>query len=311
MSTEYAFDRAYGLSRVKLDQVAATPLNPRREFGTDEELVRFGEGLRAKQLVPCVAVTRQAYLGLWPDHAEQLGESAQYVLVSGERRLRGARRVEMDELDLIVRDDLAVSRETFVDHQLQENLDRKDFDLVERARGIEALVTVCAEAAGRRGAQVRAARRLRRDRSWVTNQLVLLALPDELQRRLSDGTLSERDGRVMARHAREHSGLSVDELLSHLTATRRAERAKRATGTRPATASESARSGASDDPMAQLDVFRRKAVQFGSDMLGLEEVYRAAAKTDAAGAAKHLSVIKERVDRVVRHLAETPSGTHL
>jgi ParB family chromosome partitioning protein len=205
---------AYELVRLHLDEVSPTPLNPRRNFGTDEDKTRFGEELRQAQLAACVAVSRNAYLALWPDHAERIGDVA-HVLVNGERRYHSAVHVGLDALDFVVRDDLASSREEFINHLLQENLEREDFDVIERARGVEQLVTVCAEKS-ERGARSRAAERLRKDRSWVTNQLVLLDLPDEVQAMLSAGSLPERDGRFLARHAKENPELDAAGLLDYL-----------------------------------------------------------------------------------------------
>ncbi|MFE2194554.1 ParB/RepB/Spo0J family partition protein [Streptomyces olivaceus] len=207
---------AYELTRLSLDQVAPTPLNPRRNFGSDEEKTRFGEELRQAQLAACVAVTRDAYLKLWPEHEEQIGPDAQHVLINGERRFHSAVHVGLDKLDFVVRDDLAGSRQDFVDHLLAENLDREDFDVIERARGVEQLVAVCAEDGGDRGARTRAAQRLGKDRSWVTNQLALLTLPVEVQLLLSTNEISERDGRTLARHLKEHPDLTPAQLITHL-----------------------------------------------------------------------------------------------
>ncbi|WP_405828146.1 hypothetical protein [Streptomyces sp. NBC_01176] len=99
---------AYELARRRLDEVSPTPLNPRRNFGTDEDKTRFGEELRKAQLAVCVAVSRTAYLALWPDHAERIGEAA-HILFNGERRFRSAVHIGMDSLDFVVRDDLASS----------------------------------------------------------------------------------------------------------------------------------------------------------------------------------------------------------
>ncbi|MEU9331386.1 ParB/RepB/Spo0J family partition protein [Streptomyces canus] len=188
------------------------PLNPRRSFGTDEDKTRFGEELRHAQPAACVAVTRAAYLALWPDHEERIG-AAPLVLVNGERRFHGAVHVGLEALDFVVRDDLASSREAFINHLLKENLAREDFDVIERARGVEQLVAACAEAT-ERGARTRAAEQLGKNRSWVTNQLVLLELPAELQTMLSAGTLPERDGRTLARYAKENPGLGAAALLA-------------------------------------------------------------------------------------------------
>ncbi|MER6455950.1 plasmid partitioning protein [Streptomyces sp900105245] len=217
---------AYELVRLRLDEVASTPLNPRRNFGTDAELTRFGEELRQAQLAACVAVTRVSYLALWPDHEEHIG-AASHVLVNGERRFRSAVHVGLDSLDFVVRDDLASSREQFIKHLLEENLSREDFDVIERARGVEQLVTVCEETSGR-GARSRAAEQLGKDRSWVTNQLALLTLPVEIQTMLSAGTMSERDGRTLARHLKDNPGLEAADLVHHLQETKDAAARARA-----------------------------------------------------------------------------------
>ncbi|MEV6124757.1 plasmid partitioning protein [Streptomyces sp. NPDC052077] len=210
----------YELVRLRLSEVSPTPLNPRRNFGTAEDKTRFGEELRQAQLAACVAVTRAAYLALWPDHEDRIGD-ADHVLVNGERRFHSAVHVGLEALDFVVRDDLAASREGFINHLLKENLEREDFDVIERARGVEQLVAVCAEA-GERGARSRAAEQLRKDRSWVTNQLVLLDLPAELQAMLSAGSLPERDGRTLARYAKENPELDAAALLDHLKAAKEA-----------------------------------------------------------------------------------------
>ncbi|WP_405477635.1 ParB/RepB/Spo0J family partition protein [Streptomyces canus] len=201
------------MKRGQLDEASPTlPLNPRRNFGTDEDKTRFGEELRHAQPAAYVAATRAAYLALWPDHEERIG-AAPHVLVNGERRFHGAVHVGLEALDFVDHDDLASSREAFINHLLKENLAREDFDVIERARGVEQLVAVCAETT-ERGARTRAAEQLGKDRSWVTNQLVLLELPAELQTMLNAGMLPERDGRTLARYAKENPGLGAAALLA-------------------------------------------------------------------------------------------------
>ncbi|MFB7175369.1 ParB/RepB/Spo0J family partition protein [Streptomyces sp. NPDC056254] len=206
---------AYELIRVPLDHISPTPLNPRRNFGTDEEQTRFGEELRETQLSACVIVSRSAYLALWPDHEARIG-TASYILLNGERRFRSALHVGLEALDFVVRDDLAGSRTDFIDHLLAENLDREDFNVIERARGVQQLVDSCAEQGREHGARSRAAERLGRSPSWITNQLVLLELPEEIQSMLSSGVLPERDGRLLARMAKDRPDVTAADLLALL-----------------------------------------------------------------------------------------------
>lgn len=210
---------SYSIIRIPLAQVSPTPLNPRRNFGTPEELTRFGEELRLAQLAACVVVGREAYLGLWPDHESQIGV-AEYVLVNGERRFRSALQVELSALDFVVRDEFADSREVFLNKLLKENLDRSDFDLVERANGVQQLVEVCAEASGSEyGAQARAADQLGKSKAWVTNQVALLTLPAEVRASVSSGTTAGRDAVWMARRLKDSATpLTAAELFELLEA---------------------------------------------------------------------------------------------
>ncbi|MFD0033071.1 ParB/RepB/Spo0J family partition protein [Streptomyces sp. NPDC127172] len=212
----------YELIRLDLDGVAPTPLNPRRNFGTDDDLTRFGEELRHAQLAACVAVTRGAYLALWPEHETELGPTIDHVLINGERRYRSALHVGLEKLDFVLRDELASTREDFVNYLLKENLEREDFDLIERARGVKALVDICTEE-NATGARTRAAERLGKSKAWVGNQLDLLILPTELQEKLSTGDLPERDGRAMARKLKKQPDLDAATLLASLAEAKQEE----------------------------------------------------------------------------------------
>src|SRR5512139_368764 len=117
--------KAATYSRLAVDRIAATPLNPRNDF-TDTELKELGESLEVRQLQPIVVVPRGPYLRLWPEHAEHVG-GADFVLVNGERRFRSARHVNLPSLDAMVREDVVVDRAAFLDALLKENIDRKNF----------------------------------------------------------------------------------------------------------------------------------------------------------------------------------------
>ncbi|MFJ3498790.1 plasmid partitioning protein [Streptomyces sp. NPDC086091] len=282
---------AYELVRLQLNDVSPTPLNPRRNFGTPEELTRFGEELRAAQLAACVAVSRDVYLNLWPDHADRIGD-VKHVLVNGERRYRGACQVGLDALDFVVRDELAASRETFINHLLKENLDRADFDIIERARGISELVAVCAEES-ERGARARAAEHLGKDRSWITHQLSLLELPEAIQAMLSSGDLPERDGRLLVRQLKENPELTEADLLQFLkdqkaarSAEKEAERAllaaARSQTQNPAEPAKTGSADASGGAPPQLDSSASTApVSFAANGAGDKTPHPGAARTDA------------------------------
>ncbi|WP_033819303.1 ParB/RepB/Spo0J family partition protein, partial [Kitasatospora sp. MBT63] len=211
----------YELLRLDLSKVDPCPMNPRRNYGTEEQSEALGQSLAKKQTTACVVVTREAYLRLWPAHERITSGDSEYVLLNGERRYRAARQVGLEALDCVVRDDLATSRADFMDYLMIENEDREDFDLIERARGLEQLLAACdgnaAEVARRRG----------RDRSWVGNQIALLTLPFAIQQRLATGEMAERYGRRLARAFKDDRSLTADDLLALEERLKSEERAKR------------------------------------------------------------------------------------
>ncbi|MFD4904215.1 ParB/RepB/Spo0J family partition protein [Kitasatospora purpeofusca] len=211
----------YEIQRLPLSAVALCPMNPRRSYGTEADREQLGHSLATKQLTACVAVTRAAYLRLWPAHEELLEEQAEYVLLNGERRTRSAAQVGLDSLDFVVRDDLATSQADFMDYLMAENEDRADFNIMERALGLKQLLDACG------GVAAEVARRRGRDRSWVGNQIALLTLPTAIQARLANGEMAERYGRRLARAYKDDLSLSVDDLLAMEQQLKDEERTKR------------------------------------------------------------------------------------
>ncbi|MFJ9777145.1 ParB/RepB/Spo0J family partition protein [Kitasatospora sp. NPDC101157] len=179
------------LRALPLTQLVPTRFNPRRNFGTEEELREFGLKLKKKQLQPAVAVTRDAYLQLWPGEAEKIG-GAVYVIANGERRWRGSQAAGVLTLDVVVDDEIAKSRADFLDAVLSENNDREDLDPIERALGIRTMVE---ELDGK----AKVAEHYGKSPGWVTQQMYLLDLAPELQELVSSGELPLRETRALAK----------------------------------------------------------------------------------------------------------------
>jgi len=184
------------LLALPLDTMVPTRFNPRRNFGTDEALREFGQILTRRQLQPAVVVSRAAYLKLWPDEANNVG-SAPYVVANGERRLRASRAVGRTTLDVVHNEGVAESKATFLDAVLSENNDREDLDPIERAFGIETMVTELG------GADAVAAH-YGKTKGWVSQQRKLLKLAPQMQALVSAGELP-------VRVARDIAGLPADE----------------------------------------------------------------------------------------------------
>lgn len=115
-------------------------------------------------------------------------EEGRYMLVSGERRLRAARRAGLPTVPVVVRD---VDDRELLELALVENLQREDLDPIEEANGYRELV----EAFELTQAEV--AERVGRSRPAVANAIRLLELPDEVQALVRGGALSAGHGRAL------------------------------------------------------------------------------------------------------------------
>ena len=111
-----------------------------------------------------------------------------YELVAGERRWRASRKAGLRTVPCIVRD--------FDDKQnaiiaIIENMQREDLNPIEEALGLKSMT----EKYGFTQEQVSAS--LGRSRTYITNSIRLLKLPEEIQQYVSSGQMSAAHGRTI------------------------------------------------------------------------------------------------------------------
>lgn len=178
------------LLTLPLEKLVPCRFNPRRNFGTDEDLKEFGLKLKKRQLQPAVVVSRAGYLSLWPEEAEHIG-AVPYVIANGERRYRGSLAAGLTTLNVVHNEDVAASRADFLDAVLSENNDREDLDPIERAIGIETMVAEL-------GGADKVAAYYGKTKGWVSQQRKLLSLTENLQAAITSGEMPIRVGREIA-----------------------------------------------------------------------------------------------------------------
>ncbi|MEU1377957.1 ParB N-terminal domain-containing protein [Streptomyces triculaminicus] len=184
------------LLRVPVARIAPNLVNPRTNFGSEEELQDLGKSLQRRQVQAVLVVTRAAYLKLWPENAEKVG-NVDVVIVSGERRYRAAKAVAMPALDCVINDDVAESRKTFIEAVVSENVDRANFDPIEEAYAIEALVAEFGT--GRAVAQ-----HFERADGWVSQRRLLTHLVPALQDQVRQRTMPVEVARNLGKLARDN-----------------------------------------------------------------------------------------------------------
>ncbi len=174
------------LADVPLEELIGNPRNPRRRIGDLSDLSTIAE----RQLQPGVAVTRSTWLKIFPADEKLIG-AASYIVVNGNRRLAASKEFGRKGMDVVVRDSIATSSESILEAAIIENIGRSDFDVLEEAEAVHALVAEC-------GSADAAAQRLGRSKGWVSQRRALLKLSPELQEKLRGGELAIRLARSLA-----------------------------------------------------------------------------------------------------------------
>jgi len=163
---------------VELDRVVPNPFQPRRTFdedGLDE--------LRAS--IESHGVLQPIVVRVGPPGRN--GEM--FELISGERRCRASRLAGKTRIPAVVRS--GVRDDEMLELALVENVQRRDLDPIERARGFGQLLTALSLT------QDEVARRVGLKRSTVANHLRLLELSETIQDAVSQGLLSMGHARAL------------------------------------------------------------------------------------------------------------------
>jgi ParB family chromosome partitioning protein len=192
------------LYRVPLGRLAPNLVNPRTDFGSEDQLIDLGKSLARRQNQPCPVVSRSAYLKLWPDHTGTIGD-VDYVLVSGERRYRAATAVGLPVLDCVANDDFAADRRTFMEAVVSENVDRQNFDPIEEAYAVQALVAEF-------GSNRAVAQHFERVDGWVTQRLLLTHLAREVQDLVRQKAMPLEAARSLGKLARDKDWPAPEQL---------------------------------------------------------------------------------------------------
>ncbi len=166
--------------RVPVESLRPNPNQPRRSFG-ETELSELSDSIREKGVIQPLIVR--------PDPTT----AGSYEIVAGERRWRAAQRAQLHEVPVIVR---SYSDAEVLEVAIIENIQRADLNAIDEATAYRQLM----ERFGHTQDQLATA--LGKSRSHVANLMRLLALPDEVQRYVTEGHLTAGHARALIGHPR-------------------------------------------------------------------------------------------------------------
>jgi ParB family chromosome partitioning protein len=159
-------------SEIPVDLIDRSSLQPRSVFD-EAKLDELARSINANGIVQPLLLRRK-------------GE--RFELIAGERRWRAAQLAGLSKVPAVIR---TVSDDKVLELALIENIQREDLNPIEEARAYKKLIDTVGLT------QETVAERVGRDRSYVTNYLRLLRLPDDLQDLLQKGKLSTGHARAL------------------------------------------------------------------------------------------------------------------
>ncbi len=185
------------LLEIDIDLIEPNSAQPRLRFD-ETRLNELAESIRHNGVVQPILLRRR-------------GQN--YQIVAGERRWRAAQKAGLQRIPAVVRE---IPDDKLLELALIENIQRQELNAIEEARAYKKLIETLGLT------QENVAQRVGRDRTFITNYLRLLRLPDDIQHLVEDEKISMGHARALlgvddpaiqrrvARSITEHS-LSVRE----------------------------------------------------------------------------------------------------
>ena len=155
-------------------QIIPNPNQPRKTF-SQESIIKLADSIKQHGIIQPITVRKQGEL---------------YEIVSGERRLRAAKELNMPSVPCIV---ININDEKSAEIAIIENLIREDLNIFEQATAIEALIDTYGLT------QEQVAARLSNSQSFIANKLRLLRLSQAERDIILQNKLSERHARALLR----------------------------------------------------------------------------------------------------------------
>jgi ParB family chromosome partitioning protein len=155
-----------------IDLIEPNPAQPRTYFD-ETKLAELAQSIVANGIVQPILVRRHG---------------GRYQIVAGERRWRAAQRAELTKIPAVVRD---IPDDKLLELALIENIQRHELNAIEEAQAYKGLIDTLGLT------QEMVAQRVGRDRTYVTNYVRLLRLPEDVQRFVEEDKISMGHARAL------------------------------------------------------------------------------------------------------------------
>jgi ParB family chromosome partitioning protein len=161
------------LKEIDIDLIEPNNVQPRTRFD-EAHLEELSQSIKINGIVQPILVRR-------------IG-TEKYQIVAGERRWRAAQLAGLQKVPAVIRD---VPDDRMLELALIENIQRQELNAIEEAHAYKKLIETLGLT------QEVVAQRVGRDRTFVTNYLRLLRLPEDIQHLVEESKLSMGHARAL------------------------------------------------------------------------------------------------------------------
>jgi ParB family chromosome partitioning protein len=227
------------LREVDIDLIEPNNVQPRTRFD-ETQLEELAQSIKTNGVVQPILVRKT--------------EGGRYQIVAGERRWRAAQRAGLQRIPSVIR---VVPDDKMLELALIENIQRQELNAIEEAYAYKRLIETF------NLTQETVAQRVGRDRTFVTNYLRLLRLPEDIQLLVEENKLSMGHARALlgiddADKQREIARDIIDKSLSVRDTERTVKRVVAGGDTSPAPAPVSSERGSDANTRAAESKLRRR-----------------------------------------------------
>lgn len=162
------------IQNIPISEIRSNPFQP-RIFFDEEKLQELSESIKEHGLFQPIIV-KKSIKG--------------YELVAGERRTKAAKLAGYTEIPAIVKD---YTDEEMMEIALLENIQREDLNPIEEAEAYDKIIknTLCT--------QDELAKKVSKSRSYITNVLGLVNLPEEVKKLVAQKQLSMAHAKILSK----------------------------------------------------------------------------------------------------------------
>lgn len=158
---------------IDIDLIEPNNFQPRTTFDEDR-LEQLAQSIRSNGIIQPLLVRRLS--------------ADRYQLVAGERRWRAAQRAGLPKVPCIVKE---IPEDKMLELALIENIQRQELNAIEEAQAYKRLIETLGLT------QEMVAQRVGRDRTFITNYLRLLRLPEDIQQMVETEKISMGHARAL------------------------------------------------------------------------------------------------------------------